>query len=126
KFSLRSVPTHKLPCTHGLLSFRLYLNQFQYCCGAAAHQQSVAGDPHFARSERKYVRRWLRVNDLQVLSSERGISSGPGLKAAQTIVNFSRGQAEVNQPIFFFQDRRQSRARVVLDNRNNTLALQAA
>ena len=86
--------------------------------------------PAYAQLTRTELRRVVRIfshtrrNDLQVLAAKMGVRSGPRLKPAQAIVNLLRAAAEIHQPVFFFQNGRQSGQRIVLRNRCHGSLLQ--
>src|SRR5258707_66079 len=60
---------------------------------------------------------WLGgLEGVKILAAEFCVGSGPGLEAADAVVDFGGGAGEIDQAIFFLQDGRESCFRVVLKN----------
>ena len=56
----------------------------------------------------------LGLNDLQVLAAKFCGRAGPGLKAAETIGDIGGGAGEIDQAVFFLEDRSEGGLGMVL------------
>src|SRR5579884_1381431 len=69
------------------LAFRLELQQFKRSVAAAAGKKFFIRNAHLASVERSRIISRSNTDQLQVLSAKFCVCAGPGLKAAQPIVN---------------------------------------
>src|SRR5271154_3648684 len=70
--------------------------------------------------------RGLSAMHLQGLASKDRERSGPGLKAAQAVEETACCSSEVHAAVFFFQNRRERGARIILSSRTNFPILESA
>src|SRR6266567_266760 len=70
------------------------------------------------------VSSWPGFQYLQGLAAEFGVSSWPGLKAANTVEDFGGGAGKIYEAIFFFENWGEAGSRVVLRTRMDGSRLQ--
>src|ERR1051326_288755 len=92
---------------HRFFPFGLQLPEFQESLSATAGKYSAFLNPERAWTRGLIVHSAIlqgtRDNDFQKLASKIGISSRPGLKSSQTVVNFNRPSLKINQSVFLFK-----------------------
>src|SRR5437016_5990445 len=106
------IPVNEVSRLHSLLTFELNFQQLECSSTGAPREQAFTVQQQPPR--RKITFNHSRVPHLQVLASKAGERAGPGLKSAQAITNFLRGQAKIDLAIFLLEQRCTSGLRMIL------------
>src|SRR5690349_25095189 len=120
------VAVDELAGRHDLFAFRLELEQFQNTPLAAAGEKLFIADAHFAGREVGQSVFCPGGNQLQTFAAELRVGSGPGLKAAQAIIDLSGRAVEIDQPVFFLEDWSERGLCMVLRNGRDCFFFKAA
>src|SRR5689334_8745767 len=114
-----AIAIDELAGRHDLFAFRLELQQLQNGPLAAANEEFFIANAKFTGLEVCQSVFRTGGNQLQALAAKLRIRSGPGLKAAQAIVDLNGGAAEIDQPVFFPENGSERGLCVVLRDRRD-------
>src|SRR4030088_903814 len=95
-----------------LLAFRLYFEKCESRASRATNEQPIVLDQQFSGWNRMLS--YCRIPNLQILATKSGEGAGPWLEPTQPVVDLLCGEMEIHSPIFLFQNRRESRFRMIL------------
>src|ERR1700680_4137344 len=109
---MRTISADKICRGRALLSFQLNFQQFEGCVVAATDYETIGLGMEFGG--RQGAGCGSCFDELQVLAAEFGVSSGPGLKAADAVEDFGGGTGKIYDSIFSFQNRGEACLRAVL------------
>src|SRR5882724_781539 len=110
------IAVDELPGSHNFLSFGLELQEFQHGACATSYEELFIAHAQFARLQVRQSVFRPGADQFQTLATKLRVGSRPGLKAAQTVINLCGGAAEINKPVFFFEDRSECGFGMVLRN----------
>lgn len=85
--------------TRSLLSFKLYLEQFERRVVTAAYEKTIGARVELTRW--KCVAGWPRLHDLKILATKLCVRARPRLEAADAVVDLGCGAGKIHEPIFF-------------------------
>src|SRR5712671_966418 len=120
---LGTITVNEVAYGRTLFAFKVNLEEFERSIVTAADQKAIALYVEPCNWQH-FVGRCC-FPDVQVLAAKLCVRTGPGLKTADAIEKFGGAAGEIQQPIFFLENRCKSCQRTVLWARFNRARLQA-
>src|SRR5712691_2733195 len=109
---LRAITSNEVGSGSSLLSFQLQFEKFEDGILAAADKKMIAFHFQFGRRQNLIGHRRLPYS--QIFSTKLRICARPRLKAPHAIQNHNRRAGELDEAIFFLEDRRDRGLGVIL------------
>src|SRR5580704_6527666 len=92
---------------HALSSFDLHLARFQRCLRAAVNEEPLLERPQTAGMTGTRLLGNSRFPYVEPLIAEKGVRTRPRQEATHAVDDFLSGPAPIDEPVFFFENRRE-------------------